>query len=51
VLALGGGRAPASAALHTAVGEPVRAHVASRHPGIDALLDTLLADAVAVDGG
>ncbi|HEX2701673.1 MAG TPA: chromosome segregation protein SMC [Acidimicrobiales bacterium] len=51
VLALGGGRAPASAALHTAAGEPVRAHVASRHPGVEALLDTLLADAVAVEGG
>ena len=51
VLALGGGRSPASAALHTAAGEPVRAHVGSRQPGVDALLDTLLADAVAVDGG
>jgi len=51
VLALGGGRPPASAALHTAAGEPVRAHVGSPHPGVDALLDTLLADAVAVDGG
>ena len=51
VLALGGGRSPASAALHTAAGEPVRAHAGSRHQGIDALLDTLLADAVAVEGG
>ena len=51
VLALGGGTSPASAALHTAAGEPVRAHVGARHRGVDALLDTLLAHAVAVDGG
>ena len=51
VLALGGGGSPASATLHTAAGEPVRAHVGSRHLGVDALLDTLLTHAVAVDGG
>ncbi|HET7488970.1 MAG TPA: chromosome segregation protein SMC [Acidimicrobiales bacterium] len=51
VLALGGSGTPASAALHTAAGEPVRAHVASRHPGVETLLDTLLGHAVAVEGG
>ena len=50
VLALGSG-SPASAALHTFAGEPVRAHVSSSHPGVEALLDALLAHAVAVEGG
>lgn len=51
VLALGRPGSPASAALGTAAGEPVRAHVASRRPGVDRLLDTLLGQAVAVEGG
>ncbi len=33
------------------VGEPVRRHVRSRRAGVDELLDTLLADAVVVEGG
>ena len=52
VVALGGAGSPASAVLATAAaGEPVRAHVRARHPGLDAVLDTLLAHAVAVEGG
>jgi len=52
VVALGGLGTPASADLYAAAaGEPVRAHVRSRHPGMDRLLDTLLGSAVAVEGG
>jgi chromosome segregation protein len=43
---------PGSLALDAAaIGEPVRAHVHARRPGVDALLDALLATAVQVDGG
>lgn len=53
VLALDVAGPPASLALDTAAvnGEPVRAHVRSRLPSVDRLLDTLLGSAVAVDGG
>jgi chromosome segregation protein len=52
VLALGVVGPPASLALETAsAGEPVRAHVRSRLPSVDRLLDTLLGSAVVVDGG
>jgi chromosome segregation protein len=54
VLALDVAGPPASLALETAAagisGEPVRAHVRSRLPSVDRLLDTLLASAVVVDG-
>ncbi len=55
VLALGAGRAP-SATSTPSLGEPVRLHVraasgaGSASPGIDAVLDVLLADAVVIDG-
>jgi chromosome segregation protein len=55
VLALDVAGPPASLNLDTAAvagaGEPVRAHVRSRLPSVDRLLDTLLASAVVVDGG
>ena len=53
VLALDVAGPPASLALNTAAvgGEPVRAHVRSRLPSVDRLLDTLLGSAVVVDGG
>jgi chromosome segregation protein len=52
VLALDLAAPPASLALDTAAvgGEPVRAHVTSRLPSVDRLLDTLLGSAVVVDG-
>jgi chromosome segregation protein len=51
VLALDAGAVPGSLALDAAStgGEPVRAHVRSRLPSVDHLLDRLLATAVAVD--
>jgi chromosome segregation protein len=53
VLALDVAGPPASLALDTAAvaAEPVRAHVRSRLPSVDRLLDTLLGSAVVVDGG
>ena len=53
VVAIDAARPPASLALDAAAvgAEPVRAHVRSRWPGVDRLLDTLLAEAVAVEGG
>jgi len=51
LLALGA-PAPAPAAMPAGCpGEPLRAHVRSPHPGVDRLLDVLLAGAVVVDGG
>ncbi|HEV7888575.1 MAG TPA: chromosome segregation protein SMC [Acidimicrobiales bacterium] len=53
VLALDVAGPPASLHLDTAAvgGEPVRAHVRSRLPSVDRLLDTLLGSAVVVEGG
>jgi chromosome segregation protein len=53
VLALDLAGPPASLALDTVGvgGDPVRAHVRSRLPSVDRLLDGLLRSAVAVDGG
>jgi chromosome segregation protein len=48
VLALGATRAATAA---PPVGEPVRRHVRSARPDVEALLDALLGAAVAVDGG
>ena len=48
VLALG---APVTLRQTPPVGSPVRAHVRSRRPGVDQLLDAILAEAVVVDGG
>ena len=47
VLALGG---PTAAVIEPTEGESVRRHVRSTRPGVDALLDRLLADAVCVAG-
>src|SRR5690606_4409140 len=47
VLALGATVPPASA---PPIGEPVRNHVRSRHPGVSELLDALVGDAVVIDG-
>ncbi len=49
VLALGA--VPSGAHPMALQAESVRAHVHGRHPGVDALLDVLLARAVVVDGG
>jgi chromosome segregation protein len=52
VLALDATSVPGSLSLEaTVAGEAVRAHVRSRRPSGDRLLDTLLASAVCVDGG
>jgi chromosome segregation protein len=54
VLALDVAGPPSSLAFEAASvagGEPVRAHVRSRLPSVDRLLDSLLHSAVAVDGG
>ncbi len=53
VLAAGHGSGQSTAAVAaawSAVGEPIRPHVRARRPEVDALLDTLLADAVRVGG-
>jgi chromosome segregation protein len=54
VLPADAARVPASLGLSAASvegAEPVRAHVRSARPGVERLLDGLLASAVAVDGG
>ena len=53
VLALDAAASPGSVSLDAAsvAGEPVRAHVRSRLPSVDRLLDVLLGSAVAVSGG
>jgi len=48
VLPLGASRATRPA---PPIGEPVRRHVRARRPDVDALLDSLLGTAVAIDGG
>jgi chromosome segregation protein len=44
-------QATRATAVPTTVGESVRAHVRGRRSDVDGLLDTLLANAVAIDGG